>query len=93
MAIILVACRPYVVNGHPGFGASHSLSQQRFQVPCRDSRCSVATGVGIRQDIYVAIGHGMSRQCLCAGTSFPVCMTQASVHDQAILERTRPVVA
>ena len=36
--------------------------RQRFQVPCRDTRCSVATRVGLRQDIFVAIGHGMSEQ-------------------------------
>ena len=42
---------------------SRLLARQRFQVLCRDTRCSVATGVGLRQDISVAIGHGMSRQC------------------------------
>ena len=41
----------------------NSLSRQRFQVPCRDTRCSVVTGAGIRQDISVATEHGMSRQC------------------------------
>ena len=39
---------------------SRFLARQRFQVPCRDTGCSVRTGVGLRQDVYVATGHGMS---------------------------------
>ena len=42
---------------------SRFLSQQRFQVPCRDTGCSVVTGVGLRQDISITTRHVMSRQC------------------------------
>ena len=52
------------------------MSRQKF---------CVATRVGLRQDISIATGHGMSRQCLRTATQCLVRSTRASTRDQATL--------